>query len=92
MKPTLQDKVNRTIEDLRSLRDEVRLNIHLAGMDAKSGWQKLEQQIEDADRRATEAGKKASHEVAESLRKLRGAVKAFRDRLQGEKTAPPPGA
>jgi hypothetical protein len=92
MKPTLQEKLNRTLDDLRSLRDEARLNIHLAGMDAKSAWDKLERQIDDADRRAFAATGRASREIAESLRKLGGTVKAFRDRLQSGKAAPPPDA
>ena len=87
MKSTIESKLNRTLEDLRSLRDEIRLNIHLASMDAKAVWKDLEKQVEDADRRAEAAGQKASREITESVRKLRGAVKAFRDRLQDGKSA-----
>lgn len=91
MKPTIQDKVKRTLADLRGLRDEIRLNIHLVGMDVKSTWQKLEQEIDEADRRVSAAGKKASRELAESLGKLRGRVIGFRDHhAQDEKPAPPP--
>ena len=92
MKSTIESKLNRTLDDLKSLRDEIRLNIHLAGMDTKKAWDKLEKQIGDADRRAEAAGRKASHEIGESIRKLRGAVKAFRDRLQDGKTPQPPAA
>lgn len=40
MKGTIQDKVHHTLDDLRALRDEIRLNLHLAGMDAKDAWRK----------------------------------------------------
>ncbi len=35
-------------KDLRTLRDEVQLKIHLANMDLKTEWSKLEPQVERA--------------------------------------------
>jgi transposase len=36
------------IKSLKTLRDELKLKIHLAAMDVKSEWQRLEPQIERA--------------------------------------------
>jgi hypothetical protein len=33
-------------QDVKALRDEVKLKLHLAGMDLKDEWQKLEPQID----------------------------------------------
>jgi hypothetical protein len=81
MKTTIAEKLNRTVEDLRGLRDEIRLNAHLGEMQARDAWAKLEQKVADTERQVENAGKQASRELLESARKLRGALKAFRDRV-----------
>jgi hypothetical protein len=35
-------------QDVRALRDEVKLKLHLAGMDLKEEWKKLEPQLDRA--------------------------------------------
>lgn len=35
-------------QDVRALRDEVRVKVHLAGMDIKDEWKKLEPQLDRA--------------------------------------------
>lgn len=46
MNPTttdvLREDAKRTWEKLQAMRDEVRLKLHLAGMDAKDEWDRLE--------------------------------------------------
>lgn len=39
---------NPNAKSLKALRDELRLKMHLAGMDLKTEWEKLEPQIDHA--------------------------------------------
>lgn len=60
--------------DVRSLRDEVRLKLHLAGMDLKQEWENLEPQI---DRALNSAAQVSGEAVADLKRRLA----EFRKRL-----------
>lgn len=51
--------------DVRALRDEVKLKLHLAGMDLKDEWERLEPQLE----RAVNSAALVSSEVVADLRK-----------------------
>jgi hypothetical protein len=81
MKPTIEERLIRTREQLRGLRDEIRLNLHLAGMDAKSAWSRIEAEIEKAERRAAEAGRKGAADLADAIEKLRHKAEEFKRRL-----------
>jgi ElaB/YqjD/DUF883 family membrane-anchored ribosome-binding protein len=60
---------------LRTLRDEVRVQLHLSGMEAKDAWHKLEPSLESALERAVKDVTDGSHavlaELTEAHRKLR---------------------
>ena len=51
-KQELKKDIEKSVNDLKKLRDEIRLKIHLAGMDVKTEWQKLEPEIAEAERSA----------------------------------------
>jgi uncharacterized protein YhaN len=61
-------------QDVRALRDEVRLKLHLAGMDLKSEWESLEPQL---DRVMNNAAQVSSEAVADLKRR----ITEFRKRL-----------
>jgi hypothetical protein len=70
----LKEEVKKGLEHLRTLRDEVRVRLHLAGMEAKQEWNKLEPHlldVEQAARDASDASRRAVTEAVESLKKLR---------------------
>jgi hypothetical protein len=46
MASMLRDEFQTLKQDIRSLRDEVKLKVHLAGMDLQTEWQKLEPRAE----------------------------------------------
>ena len=54
-------------QDVRALRDEVRLKLHLAGMDLKQEWEKLEPQL---DRVMNSAAQMSSEAVADVKKRL----------------------
>ncbi len=63
----VKNEVNKGIEKLTMLRDEVKLHIHLASLDAKQEWNdKLEpriNEVQNAAHNATEASRQAVHEL-----------------------------
>jgi hypothetical protein len=70
----LKEELKKGLEHLRTLRDEVRVRLHLAGMDARDEWNKLEPHlfdVEQAAHEATEASRRAVAEAVERLKKLR---------------------
>jgi hypothetical protein len=70
-----------TFNELKRLRDEIRLRIHLGEMDARKAWQKLEPRIDRLDRRLDAAGKRVTVELRAALRQAKKSIQALRDRL-----------
>lgn len=62
-------------QELRAVRDEVRLKLHLAGMDLKQEWEKLEPQLD----RAINSAVAVSTEVVADLKKR---LAEFKQRLR----------
>lgn len=82
MTQELKEQLQRSMKHLETLRDEIRLEIHLAGMDAKDSWKKLEHRFSDAETVAREV----SHASRQALEETLEAFKSFRDSL-GKKEA-----
>jgi hypothetical protein len=76
----VKNEVSKGIEKLTMLRDEVKLHIHLASLDAKQEWNdKLEPRINEVStsaHNATDASKAAVHDLVTKVEgfyaKLRG--------------------
>jgi ElaB/YqjD/DUF883 family membrane-anchored ribosome-binding protein len=64
---------------LRTLRDEVRVQLHLGGMTAKDEWRKLEPRLESALERAS---KDVSDATRDAVVELTGAARKIRDSLK----------
>jgi hypothetical protein len=74
----IKDEIKKGLDHLRTLRDEVRVKVHLAGMDVKDEWnKKLEPHLFDVEQKAIEASDASRHAVADAVEKL----KKFRDSL-----------
>lgn len=61
-----------TVDDLKRLADEIRVKLHLAGMDAKDAWEKIQPRIEEFGKRVDET----AGDVDDELRKLGAEIKA----------------
>jgi len=46
--PSKED-LNKQVSDLARLRDQIRVDLHLAGMDLRDEWNKLEKKLPDLD-------------------------------------------
>lgn len=73
----MKAELQKSLTAMQTLRDEIRVQLHLAGMDAKDAWAKLEPKVEEAEKLAEEvsdASKAAVADVLEKLRELRSSL------------------
>lgn len=76
----LRRELNTTLDELRTLRDEIRVQLHLAGMEAKDKWNRdLEPRLysmeKDVQRDVSDATKSALHELSVSMKRFRDSLK-----------------
>jgi hypothetical protein len=78
----VNEGMKEALAELQTLRDEIRVNVHLAGMDLRDEWKELEKRLPDGQ--SVERLKEATRDAVTAL----GAeVRAFRKRLQDRHTA-----
>ena len=70
------------LEHLQTLRDEIRVDVHLAGMELKQRWQELEPKMRDAERLAedvSDVARDALDDIVERFRSFRDTLRARRE-------------
>lgn len=67
---------------LEQLRDEIKLHLHLAGMDAKETWHGLEAQLESALRAGSSKAEAANQFAADTRDNLQGALEDLQTRFE----------
>jgi len=75
---TNQERLRQSIEEIRTLKDQIRVDLHLAKMDLQDEWKTIEDRLPDPATVASEL-KTATAEVFDSLA---AEVRRFRDRLR----------
>ncbi len=74
----LKAELDKSVALLRTLRDEIRVKAHLAGMNAKDQWRDLEPRLEAAVERAakdvSEASRQAVADATEALKRFRSSI------------------
>jgi hypothetical protein len=74
----LKLEMQKGVDLLRTLRDEIKVKLHLAGMDARDQWAKLEPElfkVERAAEQATESSKKLMEDAVARLKTLRDSLR-----------------
>jgi hypothetical protein len=66
----LKTEIQKSLGLMRTLSDEVRVKLHLAGMDAKDEWRKLEPKLQEVERAASEATEATRTAIADVVRRL----------------------
>jgi hypothetical protein len=66
---------------LTQLRDEIRVRLHLAQLDAKDKWQELEGLLATLEHRITSEGGTVAGATAQLARELKQSLTDFRQRL-----------
>ncbi len=77
--PSKDDEVH--LSSLAQLRDEIRVRIHLAQLDAKDKWQELESQFESLEHRVTADGGSILGATAQLAKEVKQSLIDFRQRL-----------
>jgi hypothetical protein len=74
----MKQELEKGVEVLRTLRDEIKVKLHLGGMDAKDQWAKLEPElfkVERAAQQATDASKKLLDDALVKLKSLKDSLR-----------------
>ncbi len=66
----LKNELKKGLDLLRTLRDEVRVRLHLTGMELKEQWNKLEPYVADVEKAAGNVSEASRAKVAEAVKKL----------------------
>lgn len=77
--------VDETLAEIEQIADEIRVKLHLGGMDAKDAWRKLEPQLDHARQHAKEASDASSHAIHNVL----DSFKKFKASLLGDEQTTP---
>src|SRR3954447_18988778 len=72
------DQMKKRLAELRTIRDQIRVDLHLAGMDLKDEWKLLERKLPDPEA----AFDQLKEATAEAIEALTADLRRFRDRLQ----------
>lgn len=67
----IKEELEETRDDLRRTADEIRVKLHLAGMDAKDAWDELQPKLNDFEQRFDSK----ADEIGEELKALGGEIK-----------------
>jgi hypothetical protein len=76
-KPQLRQEIEKAMAQLRTLRDDIKVRVHLATQDAQEAWKKLEPNLGDLEQRmaqATEATKGMAQDLLKRFSELRDRV------------------
>jgi hypothetical protein len=60
------------LDELKTVRDEIRLELHLAGMELRDEWQRIERELPDPSRAAEQLKEAATQGLERVLSELRG--------------------
>lgn len=69
------------LSSLTQLRDEIRVRIHLAQLDAKEKWAELETRLAGLEHRVTTEGGKIAGATSQLASELKRSLLDFRERL-----------
>jgi len=83
----LKSDMNKSLDELKMVRDEVRVQVHLAGMEARERWAVLEEELFEAEKAAEAAVSEVAHRA---LTKSVAKLKAFRTSLARKGKSTPP--
>jgi CBS domain-containing protein len=69
--------LRRRLDELRTLRDSIRVRLHLAKMDARDSFREIEPKIEKLERQIREIGEDATEKLTGALEKLEKSLRSI---------------
>ncbi len=79
---TLRQELQTTRDELWRLADEIRVHVHLAGMEVKNRWSTLEPELRDFEQRVENAAGKIGSELEAIGTELKSVSTDLKKRLQ----------
>lgn len=87
----LKVQLEHSLALLRTLRDETRVELHLASLDARDEWERLQPKLRAAETAVEHFTKEAAEQARESVGAAMATLTKFREGLvQRRKTEAPP--
>lgn len=83
-KTQFRKDVEDTRNDLRQLADEIRVKLHLAGMDAKDAWDKIQPRIEEFGKRVDDKAAAVDDELRNLGNDIKQRLAAIKAKLGSE--------
>lgn len=77
----MRKQLDHDLAELKKMRDEIRLKLHLAGMDAKERWKQLEPKVEEIERKLEAGGEEILGATSRLFEEVGRAFREFADRL-----------
>ena len=77
-KPQTKQELEKAVEQLKKIRDEIKVQLHLASMDAKDAWKKLEPGLAELEQKmgqVTDASRAKAQELLKRFSELRDRMK-----------------
>lgn len=81
VKKNIPDTLRHGIDELEHLRDEIKVKVHLAGLDATEAWNKLEPRLDQLEQELERDGQHVKDATKEITSELVKSFRQFRDRL-----------
>lgn len=66
-------------DELRRVADQLELELHLAGMEARDRWRAVKPRVEELERKIAKAGSEAGHAIAQEISALAETLRKLRD-------------
>lgn len=82
----MRKRFDQDLAELKKMRDEIRLKLHLAGMDAKERWQKLEPKVEEIERKLEAGGEEILGATNKLFEEVGRAFREFAERIGRNKS------
>lgn len=76
---TAKNKIHDLLDEVKTLRDTIRVDLKLATMELRDEWKSLEKKVPDA----SAAVDQIKDATSETMERLAGELRVFRDRLRG---------
>ena len=77
----MTDDLDKVLENMKTLRDEIRVQMHLAKAEMKDEWDTLEVKFEDMEAKLGDAAEETRQAVNVIAEELNHAYKRIKDRL-----------
>lgn len=85
----MSEKTRKALDELKRVRDEIRVKIDLAGKETKRWWDELEPQLSQVETKIAAGGEKVADMSKAMADEMVSAFRRLRDRIAGDKDAGP---